>query len=222
MIVERRFLTSQLRANTPLHFSSSPGTLTAYAATYNTLSSDLGGFKERIANGAFDRSIRNGDDVRCLINHSPDLIVGRTKNGTLRLASDAKGLRTECDLPDTSYARDLLASVKRGDISECSFGFTVNDDEWTDEQDPANRTATIKVRILRDVRLVDCSYVTYPAYPGTSISAPDATPVRSHSFDEIFPSGVPAEVRSRVGDVRALLERSQDRRRRLVNTVLSI
>jgi len=222
MIVERRFINSQLRASAPLHFSSSPGTLTSYAATYNTLSSDLGGFKERIANGAFDRSIRNGDDVRCLINHSPDLIVGRTRNGTLRLASDAKGLRTECDLPNTQPARDLYALVQRGDISECSFGFTVNADSWSDEEDPDERGTPIKVRTLRDVRLVDCSYVTYPAYPGTSISATDGAPVRSHSFNEIFPAGVPAEVRSRVGDVRALLERTQDRRRRLVNSVLSI
>lgn len=226
IILERRFNGTALRAVAPTHFSSSPGTLVAYAATYNTLSSDLGGFREKIANGAFDKSLQAGDDVRALIGHDPNLIVGRTKNGTLRLASDVKGLRTQCTLPDTSYARDLLESVNRGDISECSFGFTVDDDSWTDEDDPDERGARIKVRTLRSVRLVDCSYVAYPAYPGTSVSAEPKTMAaalgRSRSFEQLFPQGVPVEVRARVSDVRERLEFSSDRRRRLTNQVLSI
>ena len=223
-VIERRFAPSQLRAVQPTHFSNSPGTLVSYAATYNVLSSDVGGFKERCAPGCFDRSIRNGDDVVQLINHSPDLVCGRRKAGTLRISSDQKGLRSECDLPDTTYARDLMVSVQRGDIAECSFAFIVDDDEWANEQDLDNRGQSIPVRTLKSVRLADCSYVTSPAYPNTSIKPmePGIEPLRSHSFNELFPNGVPAEVRSRVGDVRALLERSSERRRRIANRILSI
>jgi Escherichia/Staphylococcus phage prohead protease len=227
--LERRFGTALRAVATRTDFSSapdSPGNIVGYAATYRTLSSDLGGFRERINPGAFDKSLRNGDDVRCLIGHDPNLIVGRTKNGTLRLASDATGLRMACALPNTSYARDLMTSVGRGDLSECSFGFSVDDDDWTDEDDPDDRGARIKVRTLRSVRVLDVSVVAYPAYPGTSVSAePKAMAAavgRSRSFEQLFPQGVPVEVRSRVPDVRERLERGSDRRRRLTNQVLSI
>ena len=227
MILERRFLPSlQVRAVAPIHFSSSPGTLSGYSATYNRLSSDLGGFLERIASTAFDRSLRSGDDVICNFNHNNDYILGRTRNQTLRLRSDAVGLHNECDLPDTSYARDLLASVQRGDVADQSFAFTVEDEDWSDEPDPEDRTSLIKVRTLRSVRLRDTSFCVTPAYPGTSVSAagPQASgPTRSHSFEQLFPDGLPREIRSHVGeDVRQRLEQAREKRRRLVNTVLSI
>jgi HK97 family phage prohead protease len=225
--IERRFTPAHFRAAPPEHNSSSPGTLIAYSATYRTLSSDLGGFRERISLGAFDRSLREGHDVRCCINHDPNLIVGRTKNGTLRLTSDAKGLRTACDLPDTSYARDLWTSVTRGDISECSFAFTVEDDDWSDEDDPENPGSRVMVRSLQDMRLLDTSYVTYPAYPNTSVwnnthAGPTvASLARSYSFERLFPNGVPAEIRSHVGDQLQRTQIPQERRRRLLNFILS-
>jgi HK97 family phage prohead protease len=213
----------------PTHFSSSPATLESYAATFNTLSSNLGGFKERIDPGAFDRSIKRGDDVRALIQHDPALICGRTKNGTLRLSSDQKGLRSSCDLPNTSYARDLLESCRRGDISDCSFGFTVDSDgdSWCEEDDPEDRGVRIPVRTLRSVSLADVSWVTCPAYSGTSITVPmdglaSIQTDRSHTIDQLFPDGIPKEIRSHVrGDVRALLVQRQDRQHRH-NTILSI
>jgi uncharacterized protein len=224
--LERRFLSSsQVRAIAPTHYSSSPGTLVGVAARHDVLSSDLGGFKERIANGAFHRSLNNGDDVRCNFNHDPNYILGRVKNGTLRLRSDAIGLHDECDVPDTSYARDLLASVRRGDVTDQSFAFTVEDEDWGEEDDPEDRGARIKVRTLRSVKLIDTAFVVWPAYPGTSAStspAADATG-RSYSFEQLFPDGLPVEVRSHVGsDVRARLELRRDQRRRLTNSILSI
>ena len=228
MILERRFVGStSVRAVDPIHFSSSPGTLSGYSATYNRLSSNLGGFVERIANTAFDRSLRNGDDVVCNFNHDNNLILGRTRSGSLRLRSDVVGLHNECDLPDTSYARDLLASVRRGDVTDQSFAFSVDDEDWSDEPDPNDRGARIKVRTLKSVRLVDTAFVVSAAYPGTSVSAVDSSGGdavgRSYSFDQLFPDGLPREIRSHVGaDVRQLLERARERRRRLVNSVLSI
>ena len=104
--------------------------ITGYAAMFNSPSQDLGGFIEVIKPGAFTKSLANGADVRCLFNHSEDMILGRTTAGTLRLIEDNVGLRFECDLPDTSYANDLHTSIKRGDINQCSFGFYCTADKW--------------------------------------------------------------------------------------------
>src|SRR5690349_20178291 len=101
-----------------------PGTLVGYAAVFNSQSADLGGFKEVIAPGAFTRSLSDAvTDPRALVSHDPQRILGRVSAGTLRLAQDDHGLRFEIDVPDTTYGRDLLESVKRGDIRGASFGF---------------------------------------------------------------------------------------------------
>src|SRR5713226_411375 len=97
--------------------------LRGYAARFNRLSEDLGGFHERLAPGVFTRGI--AQDVRALVNHDPTLVLGRTKSGTLKLAQDLVGLRFKVDLPATSYARDLAIVVKRGDVNQCSFSFVV-------------------------------------------------------------------------------------------------
>jgi len=82
-------------------------TVSGYAATYNTLSKDLGGFRERIAPEAFRRILATNPDVVCLFNHDMNSVLGRTSAGTLRLSEDRKGLAFECDLPNTTVGRDL-------------------------------------------------------------------------------------------------------------------
>ena len=136
-----------------------------YAAKFNSDSLDLGGFIESIAPGAFKRSLAGGADVRALVDHDPSKILGRTKSGTLRLAEDANGLHCEITPPDTMAARDVMASIERGDIDGMSFGFTVPEggDSWDYGQSPARRT-------LRDVDVFDVSAVTFPAYPDTSVA----------------------------------------------------
>ena len=90
--------------------------------------------------------------------------MGRTTSGTLKLRVDDKGLRYEVAIPDTSAGRDLLVSLKRGDISESSFAFTVEDDSWEQGENGA------AVRTIKKVsRLYDVSAVTYPAYPNASV-----------------------------------------------------
>lgn len=167
-----------------------PG-IEGYAAVFNKRSENLGWFREEIMPGAFSRALKEDQDVRALVNHNPDKIIGRTKSGTLQLTEDAKGLRFSCDLPDTQDARDLLESIKRGDIDQCSFGFAVRKQTWIDEKDPATGQMS-SVRQLNDVDLFDVSAVTYPAYPQTSVD------VRS-----LFPDGVPEDVRDHVPELRA-------------------
>tara|TARA_R100000951_G_scaffold112995_1_gene114258 strand:+ start:159 stop:788 length:630 start_codon:yes stop_codon:yes gene_type:complete len=128
-----------------------------HASVYNRLSENLGGFKEIIAPGAFDDVL--GDDVRALINHDSNLILARTTSGTLELSTDETGLKYEFTIPETSYGKDLAVSMERGDISQSSFAFTVDDDTWETVNGEDVRTIT-KVK-----RLYDVSPVTYPAYP---------------------------------------------------------
>lgn len=137
--------------------------ITGYAAVFNALSEDLGGFRERIAPGAFARSIAQ-NDVRALWDHDPKYVLGRNKAGTLALEEDETGLRVEIDPPDTVWAGDLVRMMQRGDVDQMSFGFYVRDDAWAEEDGVA-------VRTLRDVDLFDVSIVTFPAYPQTSAEA---------------------------------------------------
>ena len=138
--------------------------LSGYAAVFDQLSENLGGFREKIAPGAFDKVLK--DDVRALFNHEPNLILGRTRANTLKLEIDATGLHYRIDPPDTQYARDLTESIKRGDITQSSFAFRVEDDHWNEDDDG---------RLIRTIkqfkRLYDISPVTYPAYPDTTVAA---------------------------------------------------
>lgn len=134
-----------------------------YAAKFDSLSENLGGFREIIAPSAFDDVLNN--DVRALINHDSSLILGRTTAGTLRLSVDATGLQYEYDSPDTSYARDLLVSLERGDVDQSSFQFFVEKDDWN--EDAEGRL----IRTIQKVsRLLDVAPVTFPAYPDTTVA----------------------------------------------------
>ena len=132
-------------------------TITGHAAVFNQMSSDLGGFREIIAPDAFSNVLN--DDVRALVNHDPNLLLARTSSGTLNLEQTNDGLQYSFDVPDTTYGRDLIISMERGDITQSSFAFTIEDDSWETTDDGEVRTIN-KVKQLYDV-----SPVTYPAYP---------------------------------------------------------
>ena len=136
--------------------------ISGHAAVFDKLSQDLGGFREKIAPGAFRSSIKG--DVRALFNHNPDFILGRTKTGTLSLEEDRKGLAVDITPPDTDMGRSVVEAVRRGDISQMSFGFRTIKDEWHTDQ--AGKT----VRTLHEVELFDVSPVTFAAYPQTDVS----------------------------------------------------
>jgi HK97 family phage prohead protease len=132
-----------------------------HAAVFDQLSENLGGFREKIAAGAFSEALKESD-VRALFNHNPDFVLGRNRSGTLQLNEDARGLAIEIDPPDTQVARDLIVSMDRGDINQMSFGFTVEEDNWEEDDDGRVVRTILKVK-----RLFDVSPVTYPAYPQT-------------------------------------------------------
>lgn len=136
--------------------------LAGYAAVFNDSSLPLP-FKESIAPGAFRKTLDETPDVRLLVNHE-GLPLARTKNNTLRLIEDDRGLRFEADLADTQEARDIYELVKRGDVDQMSFAFRVIRQKWSEDKSR---------RILTEVSLADgdVSVVTYPAYPTTSVEA---------------------------------------------------
>lgn len=215
-----------------------PRKINGYAAVFNELSEDLGGFIERIKPGAFAKTLQEAD-VRALWNHDPNYVLGRTKPGTLRLAEDQTGLAIEIDPPmEAQWARDLMVSMIRGDVDQMSFGFRTIRDEWVTAGEQI-------VRTLLEVQLYDVSPVTFPAYPQTEVNvrgwepyvgaiqrlrAGQATPEDLRMLDAVLP--LPADDQSDetivagasapgqaphpdAGEQRAAQERNQMLRRRL-------
>ena len=142
----------------------SGNTLTGYAILWDAESRTIHEqgrvFTERIARGAFDASIDNKtDDIKLYYNHDSSMPLARTRNGSLRLVSDEKGLRFEADLPETTLGNDVRELLRTGTLSgEMSFGFYVRDEVWT--KDKNDRTIT-------KGDLVEISVVVDAAYPQT-------------------------------------------------------
>ena len=137
-----------------------------HAAVFDQESQDLGGFTEVIARGAFRRALTESQDTVALFNHDSNLVLGRTTNRTLELKEDPRGLHAEFNAPDTQYARDIRELVKRGDVHQMSFAFTVLRDDWQERTD-----GTVLRRVLEVDRLYDVSLVTTPAYTQTTAEA---------------------------------------------------
>jgi len=158
-----------------------------HAAVFNKLSEDLGGFREKIDPGTFKGSIKK-DDIRALFNHDPNYVLGRNKAGTLKLSEDELGLAIEIDPPDTSFARDLIESLNRGDINQMSFRFITVRDSWNYQED--DKKPKEVVRTLQEVRLQDISPVTYPAYPQTSVACRDYISALKETQDKLGEKGL--------------------------------
>ncbi len=139
-------------------------TLSGYAIVFNSRSVDLGGFTEYVTPGAVTETLRSNPDVVCLRDHKQELLMGRTKAGTLTLTEDSVGLRFLCKLPSTSEADSLAASVERGDLDGVSFGFVTVDDNWTKDADGK------PVRALLQINLAEISPTSFAAYPAASVS----------------------------------------------------
>lgn len=144
--------------------SGGVGVMVGYAAKFNKLSRNLGGFVEQIAPSAFNKALGDGVRVMARYNHDDAGLLGTTDAGTLRLAVDEVGLRYEVDLPDTSVGRDVAVLAARGDVRFSSFAFHVHadGDEWSyTERD-------FPLRTLTSVQPVDVAPVNDPAYLDTS------------------------------------------------------
>lgn len=199
---ERRYLeVANLELRDMSEAASSPGEIHGYAAVFNERSEEMWGFQEIISPGAFNDSLTNDDDVRALWNHDENHILGRKKSGTLTLQEDARGLKVKIQLPDTQVARDLVTSMKRGDVDQMSFGFRVEEERW--EEDEEN---DIVLRTLLRARLFDVSVVTFPAYRQTTAEARSkaasfrqvAEPPTTSDGDEVEPEARSSDERRRI------------------------
>ena len=138
-------------------------TFVGYGAVFNSDSEPLP-FTERIAPGAFSRSLRSRNEIKMFVNHDTTQVLASKRAGTLRLSEDSHGLRVEADLPATTAGKDMAYLIKRGDVADMSFGFSVprGGDSWSDDG---------ATRELREVRLHEVSIVTgFPAYAATTAS----------------------------------------------------
>lgn len=161
---ERRFFSEPVGFETR-EDGEDQNVIEGYAAVFNKDSEDFGGWHERIAPGAFSDVLK--DNAVALFNHDMNLVLGR--NGVnLTLSEDGTGLKYRVKLPDTQLGRDTRQLIKDKIISQSSFAFTVQEQEWRhskDEKEPSVRT------IKKIKRLYDVSPVTSPAYPDATVGA---------------------------------------------------
>lgn len=153
---------TQLEIRQLHEFVNDNNVVEGYALKFNKPSKDLGGFIETIDARALDGV--NMEDVKLFLNHDSGNLLGRTKSGTLQLSVDEVGLKFRCELPNTTLGNDVMELVKRGDLSQCSFGFTVAEDEW-------ERIDGKPVRTIKKINtLAEISLVSIPAYEDTDVA----------------------------------------------------
>ena len=181
----------EIRAGT----ETEPTTISGYAIKFNSVTKIGDWFREVIRPEAVPDDIQT-QDIRALWNHNSDFPLGRTKNDSLTLEKDEKGLRFTITPPDTSWGRDALESVKRGDVSGMSFGFFVIKDKWTEE------TGKTPLRELLSVDLLEVSPVTFPAYASTSAKVRSAEEILQDK--PLPPKGVDIDAAKRQREIEIL------------------
>lgn len=132
-----------------------------YAAKFNKLSQNLGGFVERIQPGFFDKS-RDAGWAGMMARYNHELLLGTTAAGSLRLALDSDGLDYEVDLLDDGDSQRVFKLVSRGDVHQSSFAFYTYEDDW------AMTEQGFPMRTLISGQAVDVAPVDQPAYLDTS------------------------------------------------------
>lgn len=168
MEIERRDISFEEMPDAELTIETRASGQTAivgYAAKYNVLSLDLGGFRERILSGAFDKVLsrqRGKQDVIAVFNHDPNILLGRTSSGTLELSSDDKGLKYSVTPP--AERADIISLILRKDLRGSSFAFTVSKDGESYASDAGGA-----VRSISQISgLYDVGPVVSPAYPSST------------------------------------------------------
>jgi HK97 family phage prohead protease len=146
---------------------------TGHAAVFNSRTA-IGnpltwGFYEQVASGCFTKTLAEGD-ARMLVDHDTAMVVSRVSAGSLRLGQDTTGLAVESDMDtELSYVSDLAANLRNGNITGMSFGFYVVKDQWDSETVSTSdgEEAEIEIRTILEVKLLEVSAVTFPAYEET-------------------------------------------------------
>lgn len=134
--------------------------LEGYAAIFNTRAK-IADFDEIIQAGAFATTLADGADKLALVDHAPTQLLGRTRNGSLKLAEDTRGLHFEIALPKTTLADDMLGLAEAGSLGGASFGFRAIKDVWR------GSLRTLQQVMLREISIVH----SFPAYEGTVVHA---------------------------------------------------
>lgn len=189
-MVEYRY--SQNKAELRVNESNDSRHVTGYALNFNSLSQDLGGFREIILPGALEGVIEKSD-ILALLDHNRDRgVLARSTfgEGSLKLTVDEIGLKYEFDAPNTALGEELIEGLKRNDIRNSSFGFTVKEDYFEKQED-----GTIVRKIVKFDELFDVSPVWHPAYSTTTvdlrsyekfIEEEDMTKKQKRSVDELL------------------------------------
>lgn len=164
MHIEKRYFEIKSISNEENKNQESPQSVfTGKAVLFDQETTLCEGIYEKVDKKAFERALKD-DDIRCLFNHDPNYVIGRKKSGTLELEERDDGLYFSVVPPENQWCKDLEKSIKRGDINQCSFAFSVKKDEFkTDEEGGIHRT-------ILDGKLYDVSIVTYPAYEETLVN----------------------------------------------------
>jgi HK97 family phage prohead protease len=150
--------------NLELRAENESMTLRGYAAVFDSPSEPMP-FREFVRPGAFTKTLKDGADVRLLVDHG-GIPLARTKSGTLRLWEDERGLGIESELdPSNPDAARVLSAIRRGDLTQMSFAFRTIKDSWS---------ADNMTRELKEVQLYDVSVVTFPAYEETVVQLRNA------------------------------------------------
>lgn len=181
----------ELRA---VDITGQPTVFSGYAAVFNSPSEPLP-FTETIAPGAFRRTLKSEREIRMFVNHDSGQPLATTRNGSLRLAEDSRGLRVEADLPDTTAGRDLATLIESGVVHSMSFGFSVprGGDSFSDNG---------QTRELRELILHEVSVVTgFPAYPATSGATVRTT--EETAVEEAADRGLPVALAQRIFDLNS-------------------
>jgi HK97 family phage prohead protease len=165
----RSFNATQFRAEE----ANGKRTIEAYFAVFGDTYEFWPGATESFDAHAFDGAIN--DDVRCLVNHDPSKVLGRTKSGTLTLSIDNYGLKGIVEINENDQdAMNLYARVQRGDVSQCSVGFDIVREDYVTTPDGAQHWTIL------EVKLYEGSIVTFPAYEKTEAVARQR---QAQSFD---------------------------------------
>ena len=149
---------------------------------FNSMSEDLGGWSEKIIPDAIDESILDDSDIFFLLNHDDDRgILGRRRNGSGSLTTEIRedGVWFSFEAPKTSLGDELLEYLRRGDITQCSFAFTVDDDKWERQAD------NLYLRtVLRFDKIYDMSAVFSPAYDDTEVKCARFAEIKAQEAEE--------------------------------------
>ena len=138
------------------------------------------GFQERIAPGAFKKTLRENPDIRGMYNHNPDFLLGRTKSGTMDVSEDTRGLNYEIRAdPLDPQSQSVARKIARGDVDGSSIAMVVNKQEWKEKDGvPTHRT-------VLETELIETGPVTMPASPTTTAKIARAAQLSGIDIDAL-------------------------------------